>query len=352
MAFTAREYAVPPGDVAGFFADLPKDATAVVFSKAAVYKCDTDIVLPDAQLLVIDGRGAKLVLGPLSNGFTRHVADQREAGRKAASRYVFRDFAAIEGGRKGIDLKASLGSSIVNCRFMGQSRAAIDLRFCLMTRVENVLVTNPRDKGIVVRTGDWPGATAFNSQSNSTVLDQCRVYASPTTTAAFSVLNSGGVRMRDCISEGSPCDYDLFLSAVTDGDEGKVANNTVVKSFMLENFHVEHQVRKASIYVNMPFKSSVVLSNVYWNGNQSAPVIMYTSGQLNLQDIGWFNKNFRIHTRVGMPRMDVSRCHSMLRINEKQDRTPTRAGVLFLADALPGETALDLKHVRVQRAAW
>lgn len=348
----AKEYQVPTDDVAGFFARLPKDATSVVFSKAAVYRCNTDIVLPDAQLLVIDGRGAKLILGPNSNGFTRRVADQREALRMTASRYAFRDFAAIEGGLKAIDLQATLGSTITNCRFTGQSEVAIDLRFCLMARVQNVLVTKPKNKGIVVRHGDWPGATATNSQSNSTVLDQCRVYCDATTTAAFTVLNTGGVRMSDCISEGAPADYDLFLSATMDGNEENPARNPVVKSFKLENFHVEHKVRVASIYVNMPVKSSVVLSNVYWNGTQTAPVLLYVSGQVNLMDIGWFNKAFRIHSRVESPRINIQRCHNFLRIDPKDDRTPTRAGVLRLVDPLPGNSELKLNYVRTAMSSW
>ncbi|MDX9749669.1 MAG: hypothetical protein RBT71_01125, partial [Flavobacteriales bacterium] len=234
-----REYPVPPGDVGGFFASLPDDATSVVFTEAATYRSTGDIVLPDVPYLLIDGRGAKLVLGPASNGFVRRVADQKDAARKVSGRYAVRGFSAIEGGRRAIHLQATLNSTISDLRLTGQSEAAIDLQFCLMARVQNVLVTNPKDRGIVVRQGDWPGASASNSQSNSTVLDQCRVYASATTTAAFTILNSGGVRMRDCISEGSPVDYDVFVSAATDGDEGRRANNPVVKSFMLENLHVE-----------------------------------------------------------------------------------------------------------------
>lgn len=352
LVASSKEYQVPTEDVAGFFARLPKDATSVVFSKAAVYRCNTDIVLPDAQLLVIDGRGAKLILGPNSNGFTRRVADQREALRMTASRYAFRDFAAIEGGLKGIDLQATLGSTITNCRFTGQTQTAIDLRFCLMARVQNVLVTKPKNKGIVVRHGDWPGATATNSQSNSTVLDQCRVYCDATTTAAFTVLNTGGVRMSDCISEGSDPDYDLFLSATMDGNEESTASNPVVKSFKLENFHVEHSARKASIYVNMPVKASVVLANVYWNGTQTAPVLLYVNGQVNLLDIGWFNKSFRIHSRVESPRINIQRCHNFLRINPKDDRTPTRVGVLRLVDPLPGNSTLKLNYIRTSLASW
>lgn len=348
----AKDHVVPVNDVAGFFANLPQDATRVLFSAAAVYRCDKDIVLPERQLLIIDGSGAKLILGPSSNGFTMRIADQKEAGRRTGSRYVIRDFASIEGGKKAIDLQATLGSVVSNCRLVGQSEVAMDLRFCLMAKVENVLVTNPKKRGFVVRHGDWPGATATNSQSNSTVLDQCRVYAATTTTNAFTVLNSGGVRMSDCISEGSPVDYDLFLSAEMSGNENNTAGNPVVKSFRLENFHVEHRVRKACIYVNMPVKSSVVLSNVYWNGPQTAPIIQYMSGQLQIENIGWFNKEFRIHTRVEAPRINVERSHNFLKMGDKDDRSATRAGVLMLVDPMPGNTQLKLNYVRVSTASW
>jgi len=350
LTLSAKDYVVPADDVAGFFAKLPKDATRVSFSEAGIYKCNADIVLPDAQLLVIDGAGAKLVLGPNSNGFTRVIADQKDALARVSSRYAIRDFAVIEGGRKAIDLKATLGSVIENVRCAGQSEAAIDLRFCLMARVQNVLVTNPKARGIVVRQGDWPGATWSNSQSNHAVLEQCRVYCTATTTQAFSVLHCNGVRMNDCISEGTPCDHDLFLSAAIDGDEMKPARNTVVKQFALSNFHVEHAARKASIYVNMPPRASVDLDGVYWNGKMKAPVIDYISGQVNLSNVGWWDDDFVIATRVAAPRINIDRCHGALRVG-KLSGDGKRAGALQLRDALPGNERLQLDLVRVTRAS-
>ncbi|MFN3875247.1 MAG: hypothetical protein ACK4L7_04970 [Flavobacteriales bacterium] len=344
----AKDYIAPAKDVAGFFASLPKDATRVVFSAAAVYKCDDDIVLPDAQLLVIDGAGARLLLGPRSNGFTRSVRDQKDAQARTGSRYVIRDFAAIEGGRKAIDLKATLGSRVENVRCTGQSEAAIDLRFALMARLVNVLVTNPARLGIVVRTGDWPGATWSNSQSNHAVLEQCRVYCAATTTRAFSVLNCNGVSMRDCISEGAPCDHDLYLSAAIGGEEGRPARNTVVKQFALSNFHVEHATRVASIHVNYPPRASVDLSGVYWNGRMAAPVIDYISGQLNLSSVGWWDEGFIIATRVSAPRISADRCHAGLRMDAVSGGGQ-RAGALRLREALPGNEALRLDHVKVTR---
>lgn len=348
----ATEYVVPAGsDVTAFFAKLPADATCVSFSAARTYHASGDIVLPAVRFLIVDGKGCELSLGAGSNGFTVPIVDQKLAAQRTGNRYAIRDFAMISGGKKAVDLQATLNSSVFDCRMSGQSDVAVDLRFCLMTRLENVLVTNPLKRGFVVRCGDWPGATTSNSQSNHTVLSQCRVYCSKTTTEAFTVLNSGGVRMTDCISEGSPADYDLFLSARTDGDEHANANNPVVKTFTLSNFHVEHRLRKASIYVNMPPKATVNLENIYWNSPMGAPVIHYVSGQLNVSNIGWWNPDFRITTSTPVPHINFDACHKALVIPDKPDDTGTRAGALQLVGDHAANRKLDPTYVRITRRA-
>lgn len=346
----AKEYVVPAGDVSAFFAKLPADATYLSFSAAGTYHASADIVLPAVQFLVIDGKGCKLTLGEGSNGFTSPITDQKAAAQHTSCRYSIRDFAMITGGRKAIDLQATLNSTVTNCRFTGQTEAAVDLRFCLMARLENVLVTNPVKRGFVVRCGDWPGANTSNSQSNHTVLSQCRVYCTKTTTQAFTVLNSGGVRMVDCISEGAEADHDLFLSARTDGNEDATANNAVVKSFTLSNFHVEHRLRVASIHVNMPPKATVELENIYWNSPIGAPVIHYMCGQVNVSDIGWWNPDFRIHTTNRVPHLSFDACHKALVIPDAPDDSGKRAGALQLVGE-EGSRKLDLTYVRTTRRA-
>ncbi|HQV73945.1 MAG: hypothetical protein KBA60_02005 [Flavobacteriales bacterium] len=349
----ATEYEVPAGtDVGVFFRDLPEDATAVFFSASAKYSSQGDIPLPDRRLLVIDGKGCELHLGPNSNGFTRAVKDQDEAMFKMASRYAIRDFGMIQGGLKGIDLKATLGSTITNCRLTGQTEVGIDLSFCLMARLQNVLVTNPRNKGFVLRDGDWPGATPINSQSNSSVLEQCRVFCTTTTTDAFTILNTGGVRMVDCVSEGAEADRDIYLSAVTSDEEDRIANNPAVRSFTLQNFHVEHALRKESILVNMPAQAVVHLSNVYWNFGQTAPVIRYVRGQLNLTEIPWWMNNFVIATRVNSPRISVSHSHSKLQLGAQNERTKLKAGSFELLDPLPGNEVLVTKFITISDPAY
>ena len=115
-AVQATEYVVPAtGDVGKWFAELPKDATSVVFSSAEKYHSSGDIVLPLKQLLVIDGKGCRLTLGANSNGFTYPINNMKEAMERTSCRYVIKDFAAITGGKKAIDLKATLGSIVENC---------------------------------------------------------------------------------------------------------------------------------------------------------------------------------------------------------------------------------------------
>ena len=348
----AKEYVVPKGDVGKWFATLPADATSVVFSEEAKYHSSGDIVLPLRRLLVIDGKGCELSLGAASNGFTYDIADMQDAMKRTGSRYVIRNFGVINGGRKAIDLKATLGSVVENCELASQTEAAIDLRFCLMANLRNILVTNPKYKGIVLRQGDWPGASGTNSQCNSSVLEQCRVYCAKTTSAAFTILNSGGVRMTDCVSEGEASDYDIFLSATLDGNEDRPATNPVVKSFMLSNFHVEHHVRKASIYVNMPASTVVDLQNVYWNGSQRMPVVLYTRGQLNISDIGWWAGENWIGSRVSAPRISIVRSHTGLTVGDGKTVKNDQAGVLRLTDPLSGNEALDLKYVVVRLKSW
>lgn len=348
----AKEYVVPKGDVGKWFATLPDDATSVVFSAETKYHSNGDIVLPIRRLLVIDGKGCELSLGAASNGFTYAINNMQEAMRRTSCRYVIKDFGRINGGRKAVDLKATLGSVVENCELASQTEAAIDLRFCLMANLRNILVTNPVYKGIVLRQGDWQGATGTNSQCNSTVLEQCRVYCAKTTSAAYTILNSGGVRMTDCVSEGSSSDYDIFLSATVGGNEDRPATNPVVKSFMLSNFHVEHHLRKASIYVNMPPNAVVDLQNVYWNGPQRAPVILYTGGQVNLSDIGWWPKGNWIGSRVSAPRLSIARAHTGLTVGDGKTVKDDQAGVLRLTDPLSGNEVLSLKYVVVRLKSW
>ncbi len=98
----------------------------------------------------------------------------------------------------------------------------------------------------------------------------------------------------------------------------------------------------------MPAQSVVDLKNVYWNGVQKVPVILYTMGQLNISDIGWWAQGNWIGTRISTPRMNISGAHSGLIVGDGKTVKENQAGVLRLTDPLPGNTELNLKYVRVR----
>lgn len=336
---SASEAYVPAGvDVGVFFATLPKDVTVVHFTASPAYASVGDIILPRRVLLIIDGAGATLNLGAASNGFTDTVHDQGDAMVATASRYVIKDFARINGGKRAVNLAATLSSQVYGCELRNQTEAAIYLRFCLLASVHDVLITNPTQNGIVVRCGDWPKANTTNSQSNLTTLEHCRVYCGAGCDKAFWISNSNGVAMRDCVSEGSGSNYDVYVTATMDGNENATAKNPVVKSFSCSGLHIEHAVAVASFYINMPPKAAVSLDNIYWNGNPGGDALLYMGGNVVLRNIGWWATYLRIESRVSSPRITVYDSHSDL---------SAKSITLSATDALKGHTVLTPAYVTI-----
>lgn len=343
---------VPAGvDVGVFFSNLATDITNVEFSSSTKYHSNGDIILPLRRLLIIDGKGSSLTLGPNSNGFSNVVNNMTEAMQLTSCRYIVKDFSTITGGKRAINFSGSLGNIIENCDLVSQTEAAIDLRFCLLSKISCVRVIHPRKNGIVLRQGDWYGANGINSQCNNSILEQCHVYCNNATLASFTILNSNGVKLINCSSEGESADYDLFLSATMDGDETKTAGNPVVKSFDISGFHVEHRVRKASIYVNMPSKSSINLDNIYWNGYQPMPVLLYTLGQVNLSHIGWWDRYNFIGTRINAPRINVTQSHDELNLAVDKKVLNNKSKSFALFNPLEGNNLLQTNYIRISNSS-
>lgn len=337
-------YSIAP-DV--FFDTLPSDATEVIFEGGHPIS-QRDLVLP-ARKIVIDGKGCSVGLGQNSNGFTVPIASQQDANSRIESKYVIRNFSNIYGGKKAIDLAASIGSRIEDVECTRQSEAAIDLRFCLMAHVHDVKITLPYNDGIRVRNGDWEGAGVNNSQSNSATLERVRVYNGPTAKKAFTFQHANSGRMEQCVSEGYGPDYDLWLDA-SNGLNAGVANNTVVKQFACDGFHVEHggtQAKQASVWVNMPSKCVVSLRQCYWNYVPNRPIIEYTMGQVILSEIGWWSVYHYISSRIQSPRITVRDCHNDL--TKAANVTNNRCGSFRLSeDPVINNTTLTPAYVSAQ----
>lgn len=219
----------------------------VEFSGTKNYLLDSPIELPryskaGRRIIILNGNGCSITGKSGNDIFRRIPADQKEALDKMMStRFLIRDF-SFQGGKTAINLGASYGSAIENCNFTAPEDAAIDVQFGLSTSIRHCSVTNPKKDAFVLRCGnDWGGNTN-NSQSNHSVIEMCRVYATKTTESSFKILGSGGVVLRDAISEGSnEANYSVYFDRL---------NSTTVRMFTVENFHLEHAPKIAGIYLN------------------------------------------------------------------------------------------------------
>ena len=194
------------------------------------------------RIIVLNGNGCVLKAKTDSVCiFNRIPENQKEALNKMMStRFTINDFTFM-GGKKGINLGASYGSSINRCNFQNQKEAAIDIQFGLNTAINHCNSTNAFKDNYVLRTGEDWGGNGVNSQSNHSVISMSRVYARKDAKTAFKILGSSGVVLRDIISEGSKeIDYSVYV------DKQK---STTVRLFTLENFHLEHAPIKAGIYI-------------------------------------------------------------------------------------------------------
>lgn len=212
-----------------------------------IYRFKTCAELPKyvtsgKRIFVINGNAAHLVASVDSVYiFNRIPKNQSEALKKyMKTRFTINDI-TFSGGRKAINLGASYHTSINRCNFQGQRECAVDIQFGLGTSINQCNSLGAFKDNFVIRTGEDWGGGYNSSQSNHTVLNQCRVHARSGAKTAFKVLGSGGVVIRDAISEGSKdIDYSIYVDH---------QNSTTVRMFKVENLHLEHKPVKAGIYI-------------------------------------------------------------------------------------------------------
>lgn len=218
---------------------------SIEFTGTKQYKISQSIELPrygkGRRIIVINGNGCEIIAKEDINIFNRIPNDQKEALDKMMStRFTINDF-TFTSGNKAINVGATYGTSINRCNFVGQKIAAVDIQFGLNTAINHCISTNAKKDAFVLRCGnDW-GGTTINSQSNHSVINMCRVYAAKGAGCSFKILGSGGVVLRDVISEGShEAEYAIYFDR---------QGSTTVKLFTVQNFHLEHKLTKAAIYL-------------------------------------------------------------------------------------------------------
>lgn len=250
---------------------------------------DTLFLPRTGTLVVIEGQGSTLKARGEFPVFYSIPTDQKQAMNWNKTRFLIQNFGSITGGSKGIFIGSSFNTVIRNIEFIGQSDAAIDLVFCLMSTVENILVTNVGNDGIVLRSAVdaasgkqvWPGTSFNNSQCNHSVLRSCRVYNKKGCSGtSFKILQSTGVRLVDCISEGWDNRHAVFFDA---------KDCTTAKYFVIENFHLEHVPRDGALCFRSNGSTVEVKGLFLQQGSKTSPAIwLMNNGNYIFKNIPWW----------------------------------------------------------------
>lgn len=199
-----------------------------------------------SKQLVIDGNGSTIapaIGNTLSQLMIRSASTQSEALNTMQSQaFIFKNICFDgRGSGVGLDLAATYGSSIENCKFQALTEG-LHLRFCLMTRVVSCLTVGISGIAFVADKGNWTGASNSNSQSNHTRFEQCRVFNSNGAYAAFALYAASGIVIDQCISEGSQPNYHIFFDSQC---------SSVVKDFTMRNTHLESSATVAGIKLRL-----------------------------------------------------------------------------------------------------
>jgi hypothetical protein len=302
---------VPPGDdVPAIFRALRNSGAVqhISFSPGRYVITDTLHLPRTGSLVVISGNGASIKVGRGIPLFYSMPSNQSDAMVYNKTRYLIENFGQVEGGSHGVLMGSSFNTLIRNVEWIGQEVAAIDLVFCLMCTIEQVLVTNPLHDGIVLRSGlnsdtreaAWPGASYNNSQCNHTVVRSTRVYnRKECTGTSFKVLQSTGVRLLDCISEGWQNRRAVFFDA---------DRCTTAKYFAIDNFHLEHAPTDGAL-VFRSFGSTVHVNGLFTQiaSTDSPTIWLMNNGNYAFSNIPWWPEGAWVRSSHS-PSVVINRC--------------------------------------------
>lgn len=156
-----------------------------------------------------------------------------------------------------LDLGATYNSEVHHIKVMN-AQYGIWFKFCLMSTIRNCLSNNISVTPFLLDRGDWTGAGISNAQSNHSLIEQCRVFNLLGATSAFSVIDSSGTIIRQCISEGDTPQYHIYWDALA---------STTVKDGTIQNIHVESQALISGIKV-IAADGHVIIDGIYSQHDQ------------------------------------------------------------------------------------
>jgi len=274
--------------------------------------------LEKGGIVYIDGFGTEIKLRTTSRGFITPLLPGQSPLSGTSTTYIIKNL-RIVGGKRAVDMFATFNSVIENLECIGQTEFAIKLSFSLMSRLQNIRITNPLGHGVWLGVGEDSWSTNLNSQCNHSVLDQVRVYNSKKTVGnSFTVDNSNGVKILNCVSEGhTNVGYAIDYRA----------QNSTVKTFLIDNFHVEGLSTKGAIRIDAQANTSNTVSRLFVQkyGDSIPTMVIKNNAPINLEKIGWWTPNMFIHSENFAPRIRINECTYQL--NYRSLKTPHERGI-------------------------
>lgn len=198
-----------------------------------------------SKTLVINGNGATIEPSGstvLTTLMDRSPLSQVEAtGGMDACKFVIKDlqFNGKTGSGTGLELGASIGSTIQNCSFKSLT-TGISLKYCPMTKITGCTASSIGGMCFVVGYGSWTGATTQNTQSGNTRFEQCR--ASTGGYGCFVIYASNNVVIDQCVVDSGSPNYHIYFDSI---------GSPLVKSFTVTNTQLSSPATLAGIKLKL-----------------------------------------------------------------------------------------------------
>jgi len=173
-------------------------------------------------------------------------------------------------GQVGVSIGSTYGALVDNCYFVSLDKGLI-FRFGLKAVIRNCFFTDNVTESIVLRHGDWAGASVINSQSNSSTVQSCRIYNRAGATSSIAVIATSDVSIRDSIIEGFNPVYGVFFDTLA---------APVVKNIVIDVCHLEC-IPTASAFYFKGTGGTATVRSVFAQGTLSAGAYLIDNSQFH-----------------------------------------------------------------------
>lgn len=255
--------------------------------------------------LIINGAGCTLeatVAGAITHLMKVDTpGSQITANNMLANRFIIRDltFNGRNANTIGLELHATSGSEVHDCRFVGCS-TSFTAQYSPGTRVTNCFSSNAAGIGFEFTKGNYPGQlqSKFLGSPNSR-LEQCRVHHPASSYAAVNIIASGNVVLDQVTSDkGSPQYHIYFDSNSYDGANTVVMNNLQlytaattagIKLKLYDGYAKINNLIHYSDQILIDAESQFDYPKVYveYMPNITSGTIFKTGGQCGASDVIW-----------------------------------------------------------------